>query len=261
MMIAGYSILKVALICAGVFLASFVDAIGGGGGLISLPTYLLAGLPTHFALGTNKLSSCLGTTASTVRYIKNGYINVKLAIPSAVLAVIGAHFGTSLQLRINGDYLKYLLIPVLIFAAAVMLKKKEFPEEQGDIEPWKMWAVTLAASLLIGAYDGFYGPGAGTFMLLIFCRMAKMDLRTASGNVKVVNLSSNVGALVTSIMAGKVIFTLGLISAVFAFLGQFLGAGVMMKNGSKIVTPVILAVLTLLFVKIVSELLGFPLLG
>ena len=255
-MISGYSVLSVSLICAGVFLAGLIDAIGGGGGLISLPTYLIVGLPTHLALGTNKLSSCLGTTASTARYIKNGYVDWKKAIPSAVLAVIGAHFGTSIQLKINETYLRYVLIFVLFFAAAVMLKKKTFSETAGEIEPWKQYVIVLSAAFFIGMYDGFYGPGSGTFMLIVFSRFAKMDLKTASGNVKIVNLSSNIGALTTSLIAGTVLIPIGLIAAVFAFLGQYIGAGLMIKNGSKIVTPVILTVLALLLVKIVLESLG-----
>ena len=256
MMIAGYSLWAVALICAGVFVASFIDAIGGGGGLISLPVYMLAGLPTHYALGTNKLSACLGTIASTTRYIKNGYINWPLAIPSIVLALVGSHFGTRLQLLVSDVYLRYVLIVVLIIVAVVMLKKKELPETAGEIEPWKQRLIVWSAALVIGLYDGFYGPGTGTFLLLAFCRLAKMDLRTASGNVKVVNLSSNIGSLATSLMAGTVLVPIGLIAAVFAFSGQYLGAGMMIKNGSKIVKPVILTVLSLLIVKLVLELAG-----
>ena len=255
-MIAGYSIFTVAFICVGVFAASFIDAIGGGGGLISLPTYIIAGLPTHLALGTNKLSSCIGTSASTVRYIKNGYFDKKLAIPSAILAVIGAHFGTSLQLKVNEAYLKPVLIVALFVAAAVMIRKKSLPEEAGEIERAKQTAIVLAAAFVIGAYDGFYGPGAGTFLLIIFCRLAKLDVRTASGNVKIVNLSSNVGALVTSFSAGKVLVPVGLCAAVFSVAGQYLGAGVMMKRGTKAVTPVILTVLGLLLVRLTLEFLG-----
>ena len=97
--------LQMALIVAvGVFLASFTDAIAGGGGIISVPTYLIAGLPAHYALGTNKLSAGLGTIASTGRFIKNGYVDWKLGVPSIVLALIGAHFGTSLQLMIEEKY-------------------------------------------------------------------------------------------------------------------------------------------------------------
>ena len=198
-MISGIPIWTVLLIGCGVFCASFVDAIGGGGGIISVPVYLLAGLPTHFALGTNKLSSGIGTAASTFRYLKNGYVDWMLAIPSVVFALVGAHLGTKLQIAIDERYLKYLL--------------------------------------------------------LIFCNFAKMDLRTASGNVKVVNLSSNIGALFTSLMAGKVLVPVGLIVAVFSIAGHYIGAGLTIKNGAKIVRPVILIVLVLLAIKVVTELI------
>ena len=111
------------LICLGVFCASFMDAIGGGGGIISLPSYLLAGIPMHFALGTNKLSSCIGTVASTVRYIKNGCVDWMLGIPSIALALVGAHLGTRLQLLVDEVYLKYLLLLVLPITAVILLKK------------------------------------------------------------------------------------------------------------------------------------------
>lgn len=253
-MIAGYSVWTVLFICAGVFAASVMDAIGGGGGLITVPVYLMTGLPAHFALGTNKLSSCLGTTASTARYLKKGYVNWPLAIPAIVLALVGAHFGTSLQLLVSDRYLSYVLVLPLI--AFVILRKKVFSETPGEIKAWKRWLFVLSASLVIGMYDGFYGPGTGTFLLIAFCRLAKMDVRTASGNVKLVNLASNFGALVTSLSAGSVLVPIGMIAAAFAFAGQFLGAGLMIKNGTKIVTPVILTVLTLLTVKIVLELCG-----
>ena len=109
----GYSIWTILFVCLGVFCASFMDAIGGGGGIISLPTYLLAGLPMHVALGTNKLSACIGTVASTVRYVKNGCVDWVLGGPSIVLALVGAHLGTRLQLMVDERYLKYLLLIVL----------------------------------------------------------------------------------------------------------------------------------------------------
>lgn len=253
-MISGYPIWVVLLIGLGVFCASFVDAIGGGGGIISLPVYLLAGLPTHYALGTNKMSACLGTVASTYRYIKNKCVDWGLAIPSIVVALIGAHFGTSLQIVVDEQYLKYMLLIVLPIVAVVLLKQKSFPEERGEISPGKQRAIVWGASLVIGIYDGFYGPGTGTFLLLIFCNFAKMDLRTASGNVKIVNLSSNIGALITSAMAGKVIAPIGLIATVFSIAGHYLGAGMTLKNGAKAVRPVIFIVLTLLVLKVVLEL-------
>lgn len=253
-MISGYPFWAVLLIGVGVFCASFVDAIGGGGGIISVPIYLLVGLPTHYALGTNKMSACLGTVASTYRYLRSGYVDWPLAIPSVFFALTGAHLGTRLQIMADERYLKYMLLVVLPVVAVIMLRQKTFPEEKGQIAPWKERAIVWSASLVIGVYDGFYGPGTGTFLLLVFCNFAKMDIRTASGNVKVVNLSSNVGALITSALAGKVLYPIGLIAALFSIVGHYLGAGLTIKNGAKIVRPVIITVLVLLAVKIVSEL-------
>lgn len=253
-MISGYPIWVVLLIGIGVFCASFVDAIGGGGGIISLPVYLLAGLPTHYALGTNKMSACLGTVASMYRYIKSKCVDWTLAIPSIAVALLGAHFGTSLQIVVDEQYLKYMLLIVLPIVAVVLLKQKSFPEEQGVISPWKQRTIVWGASLVIGIYDGFYGPGTGTFLLLVFCNLGKMDLRTASGNVKIVNVASGTGALITSAMAGKVIAPIGLIATVFSIAGHYIGAGLTLKNGAKAVRPVIFMVLALLAVKVVLEL-------
>jgi len=254
-MIFGYSVWAVALICIGVFFASFVDAIGGGGGVISVPTYLLAGLPTHLALGTNKMSACLGTFASTFRYAKNGYVNWPLAGVSIVLALVGSYFGTRLQLMVDEQYLKYMLLIVLPAVAVVLLRRKQMPETPGQIDPVKQRVIVWGASLLIGVYDGFYGPGTGTFLLLVFCHLGKMDVRTASGNVKLVNLASNTGAMITSLTAGKVAVPIGILSALFSIAGHYLGAGLTIKNGTKIIRPVLLVVLTLMMIKVLSELL------
>lgn len=252
----GLTARMVIIVVIGVFLASFVDGIAGGGGIISVPTYFLAGLPAHLALGTNKLSSGLGTAVSTARFIKNGYVNWKLGIPSIILALIGAHLGTRLQLAIDERYLKWLLLAVLPVVAFIVLRQKKLPEEAGDIDPSRQTAIVLISSFIVGAYDGFYGPGTGTFLILIFCNLAKMDLRTASGNVKLVNLSSNIGAVVTSLMNGKVFIVLGLIGAVSSIAGHYIGSGLAIKDGSKIVRPVIVIVLLLLAVKVISELIG-----
>ena len=244
------------IVPVGVFFASVVDGIAGGGGMISLPAYFLAGLPAHLALGTNKLSACIGTSVSAARFIRKGYVDWKLAAPSIALAVAGSYFGTRLQLAVDERYLKGLLLVVLPLVAAVVLRQRSFPEERGEIAPGKQMAIVLLASLIIGTYDGFYGPGTGTFLILIFCDLAKLDLRTASGNVKVVNLASNIGGVTTALLNGKVFVALGLIAAIASVAGHYIGAGLAIKDGSKIVRPVILVVLTLLAVKVISELIG-----
>ena len=249
------SLSMVLIVVAGVFLAGFMDGIAGGGGIISVPAYLLAGLPAHLALGTNKLSSCVGTAVSAGRFVRSGYVDWKLALPSILLAMLGASLGTRLQLMVDERVLQVLLLAVLPLVALVVLRQRSLPEERGDIAPGRQRVIVYSAALVIGAYDGFYGPGTGTFLVLILCTLGKLDVRTASGNVKIMNLSSNIGALVTSLLSGKVFLALGLIAGLASIAGHWLGSGLAIKDGSKIVKPAILVVLSLLAVKVIAELL------
>ena len=255
----GFPLWIVLLVCCGVFLASFMDAIAGGGGIISVPTYLIAfgGLPTYYALGTNKLSSGIGTVFSTARFIKNGYVRWSLFAPSIVLALLGSMGGTWLQHHTPDAVLKYLLLVVLPIVAFVTLRTRSWPDEPGDIDPKKQTLIVWAAALVIGAYDGYYGPGTGTFLMIIFIRLAKLDTRHAAGGVKVINLASNLGSLFTALTAGYVYIGVGLISAAASIAGHYIGAGLAIKNGSKIVRPAVILVLILLTIKVGSELL-FP---
>lgn len=257
--IDGIALWVALLVCVGVFLASFMDAIAGGGGIISVPTYLIAfhGLPTYFSLGTNKMSAGIGTIFSTARFMKNGYVSWKLAGPSIVLAIGGSVIGTWLQHHTPDVILKYLLLAVLPVVAVITLRSRTWPDEPGEIPFRRQALIVWAASLVVGIYDGYYGPGTGTFLMIIFVRLAKMDTRHAAGNAKTVNLSSNIGSLFTALRAGYVLVGVGLMSAVASILGHYLGAGLAIKNGSKIVRPTVILVLILLTVKILSELL-FP---
>lgn len=258
-MINGFPVWTVLLVCVGVFLASFMDAIAGGGGIISVPTYLLAlhGAPIYFILGTNKLSSAIGTVFSTGRFIKNRCVDWKLAIPSAFLAIIGSMGGTWLQHHTPATVLKLLLIFVLPAIALLTLRKRSWPEAAESIPFVKQAAIVWIAATILGAYDGYYGPGTGTFLMIIFIRFAKLNTRIAAGNVKVVNLASNIGSLFTAWQAGYVFWGVGLIAAVASIAGHYIGAGLTIKNGSKIVRPTVIVVLLLLTVKIVTEFL-FP---
>ena len=232
----GFPLWVVLLICGGVFLAGFMDAIAGGGGIISVPVYLMAfsGLPTHFVLGTNKLSSCIGTAFSTARFIHQGYVHWRLFLPAAGLAVAGSVCGTQLQLHTPDVVLKYLLLAVLPVVAFFTLRTKMWPEEPAPIPPRRQAAIVWAAALLIGTYD-----------------------RHAAGGVKVINLASNIGGVCSALMAGTVVLGVGLAAALASILGHYLGAGLAIRNGSKIVRPAVVVVLLLLLVKVISELL-FP---
>lgn len=244
------------IVCPLVFLAGFVDAIGGGGGLISLPAYIIAGVPPHTAIATNKLSSAMGTTISTARFAKNGYIQWKLSLVSAVMALIGSVGGANLSLLISETIIQNTMIIILPISAFYVLRSKNMGDNEriNTLSQNKMLIISMLAALIIGTYDGFYGPGTGTFLLLLLTGAARMDMQTAAGTTKVINLTSNIAALVTFILNGKVLYPLGITSGIFCIAGHYIGAGLVSRNGKKIVRPIILIVLAILFVKIIFDL-------
>lgn len=246
------SFISYAVVCVLVFLAGFIDAIAGGGGLISLPAYMMTGMPAHLAVGTNKLSSALGTVVSTARYIKKGFVIWKIAVPSAVLSIIGSTCGANLALMVDGKALTYIMLVILPLTAAAVFLKKDI-ETTHEVPQSKMMIVSLGAALLIGMYDGFYGPGTGTFMILALTGLAGMNAEAAAGNTKIMNLSSNIAALVTFIINGKILYPLGLAAAVFSILGHYTGSSMVISNGKKIMRPAIIIVLIIMIVKILWE--------
>lgn len=243
------------IVCPLVFLAGLIDSIAGGGGLISLPAYMIAGLPAHTALGTNKLSSAIGSIVATARMARGGYIVLRLAIPAVVGALAGSAVGARLALLTPDGVFQVLLIVALPIVAFFVLRKRtlDVPKD-ASISPRRQIAVVAGVSVLVGGYDGFYGPGTGTFMLIAFTALAKLPVKDASGEVRVANLASNVAALATFLSSGVVWIELGLIAAMFSILGNYIGSGLVMKDGSKVVRPIIVVVLAILFVKVVWDL-------
>ena len=243
------------IVCPMVFLAGFVDAIAGGGGLISLPAYLLAGVPMHQAIATNKLSSATGTTISTIRYCRNTKVDWSIAGSAIVLSLIGSSIGAKLTMMMPESVLKIVLLVVLPVTAVFVFRKNALVEKQnGSVSHRRMLLITWIAALAIGCYDGFYGPGTGTFLILVMVGLAKMDMMQAAANTKLINLASNISALVAFLIGGKVVLTLGLAASVFSIAGHYTGSSMVMKNGTKIVKPIILVVLALLFLKVIFDL-------
>lgn len=246
------------IVCPLLFLAGLIDSIGGGGGLISLPAYLIAGLPVHTSIATNKLSSACGTSLATARFIRNRLVNLKLAVPSVIFAMLGSSLGARLSLRVDEKVMKYILFAVLPLAAFFVLNRHLFPENEGQnaavsahLER-KTYATAIISAFVIGIYDGFYGPGTGTFLIIAFTVFAKLSVGSANAQAKVINLTTNITALTVFILNRQVLFPLGLAGAAFNMLGNYAGSGLVLTKGTGIVRPVILAVLALLFLKIVT---------
>jgi uncharacterized membrane protein YfcA len=236
------------IVCPLVFLAGMVDAIGGGGGLISLPAYLIAGLPPHAAVATNKMSSPFGTALATYRFARNHLINVKLAVPSVIAAIIGSH----ISLMVPEKVMAYVLVVVLPLSAFLVLNKKLF-NDKGSNEVTldrRTYLTAAIAAFIIGCYDGFYGPGTGTFLIIAFTVFARLSIKTANAQAKVINLTTNITSLIIFLLNGQVIISLGLAAAACNMLGGYIGAGLVMKNGARIAKPSILFVLVLLGCKV-----------
>lgn len=242
------------IVCPLVFLAGLVDAIGGGGGLISLPAYLIAGLPPHVAVATNKLSSPFGTALATYRFIRAGLVNFKLAVPSVIAAIIGSSIGAHISLMLPEEVMTYVLLVVLPVSAFLVLNKKLFNDKGNDTVTLdrRTYITATVAALIICVYDGFYGPGTGTFLIIAFTIFAKLDIKTANAQAKVINLTTNVTALVIFLINGQVLLPLGLAAALCNMIGGYIGAGLVMKNGAKIAKPSIILVLILLSLKMLG---------
>jgi hypothetical protein len=238
-----------------VFLAGFVDSIGGGGGLISIPAYYFAGVPMHHALATNKMSSTTGTLISTVRICRNVQIQWKLIIPAIVLALTGSVLGTKLTLMTDERILKHVLLVVLPVVAFFVFRKNALASEQTQrLSERKESLITWVGAFLIGCYDGFYGPGTGTFLIIVLLGIAHMTSMEAAAYAKIINLSSNLASLTTFLLGGQTVIFLGLAASVFSIAGHYVGSGLVLRNGTKVIRPIILVVLVLLFVKVLTEL-------
>ena len=237
-----------------IFMAGCIDAIAGGGGLISLPAYLFAGLPPHIALANNKFSSCFGTLFSTIKYYRHGMIDTKIAGISAIFALIGSFLGTKTVLLVNPYFLNYILIILLPIIAGFSLFNKNIGmvNKAVDISDLKKIIISSIAGISLGFYDGFFGPGTGAFLILIFTISLKYDFTMANGNTKVINLASNIAALVTFIFFGKIWFAIAIPAAVFGIAGNMVGAKFVVKKGNKIIKPILILVFLLLFIRIIT---------
>ena len=241
------------IVCPLVFLGGLIDAVAGGGGLITLPAYLIAGLPAHMASGTNKCGNAFGTFLSTGRFLKRGDVHVPSAIAGAIGALAGAWVDAQLNLIMPQQTLYIVMLAVVPVMAVFLLLKRDFGQEDrsGELSRGQLMAMAAGIGLVIGGYDGFFGPGAGTFLMLAFTGLCRFDLLTASGNTKVANSASNLASLVTFAIAGKVMWAVGIPAALCGIAGNYLGSSLALKGGAKVIRPMFFVVLTLLLARLI----------
>lgn len=241
------------LVCPLACLAGFVDAVAGGGGLISLPAYLMAGLPAHVAIGTNKLSSAMGTALSVGKLARRGYVPWKRALVLAVGSLAGSAAGASLALRLDDEAFRRVMLVILPVTAAYLLWGKGVGGDRPPFPPGKTFAIALTVALGVGVYDGFYGPGTGTFLLLLLTAAAHLPLATANGVAKVLNLTTNLTGLSLFWLHGQVLLPLGLAAGACGLVGNWMGTTFFLEKGGRGVKPIMLGVLALFFLRVLGE--------
>ena len=251
-------LLKLCLfICPLVFLGGFVDSVAGGGGLITLPAYLMAGLPVHVAAGTNKVVNGSGSTIASVKYFRSGKIRLRPALWAAAGALAGASFGARIAMHLSDRVLQGLMLVALPVVAVFLVVKKDFGQEPEERDHSRRYVVlvSLAIGLAVGCYDGIVGPGTGTLLIMAFTALLHMDMVTASGCAKVGNVASNVAASVAFILGGQVMWSIVIPAATCSILGNYCGARYAIRGGGQRIRIMIFVVLGMMFVKMLADLI------
>lgn len=249
-------IATLSIVCPLVFIGSFVDVVAGGGGLITLPAYLLAGFTPHAATATNKCSSSFGAVFVAGQFIKKKQFHLHFSMFSVPMALLGATMGARLNLLLDGDFLYYIMIGMIPILAIFLHFKRDFGKENAynTLPKEKLYTMAAIIGLTLGAYDGFFGPGTGTFLILSFTALCKFDLLTASGNAKMVNTASNLSSLCTFALAGEVVWSVGLPAALASICGGLCGGHFALKEGQKFIRPMFFLVLMLLLCRLCYDL-------
>lgn len=239
------------LLAAAAFGAGLVDAIAGGGGLVTVPALLAAGLPAPVALATNKGQASFGAISSFASFWMRDGVDRRRAPLGFLFGLLGSLAGARVLLMIRPEPLKPIVL-VLLLAAAGFLAWPRRPV-RGEPRPWAMLALGPIAFVL-GFYDGFFGPGVGSMLIIVFVLVFGDTLTRASGNAKVVNLASNLAALGLFAFKGAVLWRIALPMAAANALGAFVGARLALRRGDKFVRVVVLGVVTVLVLKMAYDL-------
>lgn len=236
------------LLIAG-FVAAFIDSVVGGGGLISLPALMFTGLPPSVVLGTNKVASTLCSLTSTASFLRSGKVDRKLAVWLFPLSFLGSVCGAYTVRHIPPEFLKPLVVILLIVVAVYTVFKKSWGAESTYEGLTRKTAILIGmAAFTLGFYDGFFGPGTGSFFIFAFL-MLGFDFVVAAGNAKVMNFASNIGAVITFFMLNSVNLQYGLIMGVAMIAGAIAGSRLAIKSGTAYVRPLFIGVTSLLIGK------------
>lgn len=209
-------------ICPLLLIAGIIDGISGGGGIIALPSYIMTGMPLNFAYGCNKLQSCIGTSASLFRYAKSSYVDFKIALICAPLAMLGSHISTKIMMNLDDSVKNVIIIAAMVFiiSLTLLVSKIKSGEKKRVAVNAKNILICFAIGLGLGLYDGFFGPGGSTVALMLFSIIFKYDMRTGSGNGKLIVVVSNLAATANYIASGNVLYRIAIPATIANIIGR-----------------------------------------
>ena len=242
----------VAFLAAAAFVAGFVDSIAGGGGLITVPALLLAGFPPVEALGTNKLQGLFGSGSATITYAAKGHVNLRKQLPSALMSCLGSVAGALLATVLPAKLLS-LVLPVVLVAIALYFALKPNLNDIDRAERLSPFLFGLVVVPAVGFYDGVFGPGAGSFFMLAFVALAGYGVLKATAHTKLLNFASNLGAFAAFAFVGAISWKIGIIMGVAQFLGARVGAHMAIRNGAKLIKPLLVVICVALAVKLLKD--------
>ena len=233
-------------------LAGFIDSIAGGGGLLTVPALLAVGLPPASALATNKLQSTGGSFSASLYFIRERMVDLKQQKFAITCAFIGSALGTLSVMHIQADFLK-LLLPILTISVGLYFLLSPTIGENDRKSRLTIIQFALLPALAIGFYDGFFGPGAGSFYAVAYITLAGFNLTKATAHTKVLNFTSNLAGLIFFIVGGEVVWSIGLVMLVGQFIGARLGAKMVIAKGRKLIRPMLITVSTIMSIKLIYE--------
>jgi len=240
------------LLLMAAFAAGFVDSIAGGGGLISLPALLLAGVPPVEAVATNKLQSTFGSGMATWRFWRGGHIDVSMLRPAVAASFVGSVAGAMALALIDASILSRLM-PIVLVAIALYFALAPSAGDLPRTARLTPFAFAVGCAAPIGFYDGIFGPGTGSFFAAALVALAGLDLLKATAHTKALNFASNVGSLAVFLFGGHLLYGVGLMMAVGQLAGARLGAGAAIKNGAGLIRPLIVVVTVLVAIRLLMR--------
>ncbi len=232
--------------------AGTIDSIAGGGGLITLPSLLAIGLPPHIALGTNKFQSTFGSFTASYYYCKHGNVDIKDSLPGIIFTLIGTTIGAICVHLLSKGFLNYL-IPILLFCIIIytfLTPKLGEMDRHPKLDRIEFY---ILFGLLLGFYDGFFGPGTGSFWAMAFVIGLGFNLTKATGYTKVMNFTSNITSLFVFTISGNVVLLAGLVMGIGEIIGAKIGSGLVIKKGVKFIRPVFIIIVILTTLKLIYD--------